>query len=312
MSRPAAADQLRRLLAMIPWLLEREEVSIDEVGARFGVSADQVVADVERAACIGLPPYSPGDLVDARIEDDRVVVEPTSARVFTRPPRLNREEGFAVLASATALLAVPGTDPDGPLARALRKVEQALGGEGHVALDVDAPEHLDVVRDAAEHGMRLRVVYYSAWRDDVTERDVDPYSVHLQRGRWHMTAHDHRSGQQRRFRVDRIERATPTGERCARRPVEPPAGVFEAPPDARVVVLRLPAAARWVVETYPVEWEAEADGTLRVRVAVAGAAWLERLLLRVGPEAVVVEPADLRDVGARAAARLLATYAAGL
>jgi proteasome accessory factor C len=72
-------------------------------------------------------------------------------------------------------------------------------------------------------------------------------------------------------------------------------------------VLDLPASARWVVESYPVEWT-EADGRLRVTMHVLGTAWLERLLLRVGADARVVEPAAMVDVGRDAAARLLTEY----
>ena len=51
------------------------------------------------------------------------------------------------------------------------------------------------------------------------------------------------------------------------------------------------------------------DGRLRVRLAVASERWLERVLLRAGPEAEVVEPAGVATIwGAAAAARLLARY----
>jgi len=36
--------------------------------------------------------------------------------------------------------------------------------------------------------------------------------------------------------------------------------------------------------------------------------WLERLLLRLGAAATVVEPAEWRDIGARAARRVLDAY----
>jgi proteasome accessory factor C len=74
----------------------------------------------------------------------------------------------------------------------------------------------------------------------------------------------------------------------------------------------VPASARWVAEAYdPREVEEVDDGRLRLRLAVAGERWLERLLLRVGPEAVVESPASHVDVGRRAALRLLSRYEAG-
>jgi predicted DNA-binding transcriptional regulator YafY len=57
-----------------------------------------------------------------------------------------------------------------------------------------------------------------------------------------------------------------------------------------------------------VEWDEAADGRLRVTFTVVGDRWLERVLLRLGPEASVVAPDDLRTTGRDAARRVLARY----
>jgi predicted DNA-binding transcriptional regulator YafY len=41
---------------------------------------------------------------------------------------------------------------------------------------------------------------------------------------------------------------------------------------------------------------------------VGGDAWLERLLLRLGPDAEVLEPVEDRELAADAATRILARY----
>jgi proteasome accessory factor C len=64
-----------------------------------------------------------------------------------------------------------------------------------------------------------------------------------------------------------------------------------------------------VVETYPTESvEVEPDGRLRVVLVASERPWLERLLLRLGPAAEVVEPDEARAAGPSAAKRLLARY----
>ena len=50
------------------------------------------------------------------------------------------------------------------------------------------------------------------------------------------------------------------------------------------------------------------EGAIVVSLAVGGKAWLERLLLQLGPQAEVLAPVELRDVGRDAAGRLLARY----
>ena len=74
-------------------------------------------------------------------------------------------------------------------------------------------------------------------------------------------------------------------------------------------MLELEPPARWVVEQYPHEGVEEGDeGRVRVRLRVGERAWLERLLLRLGPQVRVVEGDP--GVAAEAAARLLARYGA--
>ena len=88
-------------------------------------------------------------------------------------------------------------------------------------------------------------------------------------------------------------------------------GISDGSPE---VVLDLPADAAWVVEAYPVVTSrATGDGRLEVRLAVAGRSWLERLLMRLGPDARVVEiDAELGgpDLLAEVAARVLERYRA--
>ena len=64
-----------------------------------------------------------------------------------------------------------------------------------------------------------------------------------------------------------------------------------------------------MVESYPTEEvDTEPDGRLRVVMAVSEQALLERLLLRLGPAAVVVGPDDLPGFRAAAARRVLSRY----
>ena len=49
-------DRMRRLLIMLPWLMERGSASIIEMCERFQVSEQQLVSDLEQAAMCGLPP----------------------------------------------------------------------------------------------------------------------------------------------------------------------------------------------------------------------------------------------------------------
>ncbi len=91
------------------------------------MSAESLVSELEMAACCGVPPYTPDQLMEIVVTDTTV-----SARfgpALARPRRLSPHEGFALAAAARALVATPGSDEGGALSRALVKLERALGGE---------------------------------------------------------------------------------------------------------------------------------------------------------------------------------------
>jgi proteasome accessory factor C len=298
-----AGQQARRLLVMVPWLIGNSPVGLDELAEAFGISRAQAEKDVLAASMVGVPPYGPGDFVDVWLDGDEV--HSSYQPILDRPPRLTPAEGLVVVAAGRALLDVEGSGGGATLASALEKLEAVLG-RTKVAVDLQSPPLLGAVREAVAEGRRLHVRYYAAWRDEESERDIDPHVVHQQRGRWYVDAWCHRTESVRRFRIDRIRSLVDTGERFDPVRAPAPSSVYE-PPDALMteVTLDLPASARWVVEAYPCTWTAVGD-RLHVTVRVVGEAWLERLLLRVGPEARVVSPASLSELGARVAKRLLA------
>ena len=308
----ASGARLQRLLAMVPWIVNHDGPTVSEVCERFAITPAQLAADLEVMWLVGVPPYTPDALIDVVQEGDRVWIH--YADVFSAPQRLTPDQAIALLAAGASVLALPGADPDSALARGVQKLAGVLGVDGAQALEVDLGgaqvEVLDVLRTAVRERRRVHLDYYSYGRDTRTDRDVDPYLVHAEDGSLYLLGHCHLAGAERRFRVDRIASATLRSEHF-----EPPAttitaGVFEPDAEDPRVVLRLPAAARWVAETYPVEdVRDEADGSLTVTLAIAGEAWLERLLLSLGPDARVLDaPGDLAGAGTRAAARILARY----
>ena len=178
--RPAE-QRLRRLLVMLPWLMERGEVPVSEVAERFDLSEQDVVGDLELAAMCGLPPFV-DELIDVFIDEGMIVVG--VPRLFTRPLRLNSVEAFELLAAARAAMELPGADPDGALARGLAKLARALGEDdtAGVKIELDKPELVDRLATAATAHEQLRIDYVGADRDETTSAaDRPPPSVHRSR-----------------------------------------------------------------------------------------------------------------------------------
>jgi proteasome accessory factor C len=85
--------------------------------------------------------------------------------------------------------------------------------------------------------------------------------------------------------------------------------VYTPRSDDTRVTLELAPAAAWVAESYPTEAVTErADGSLEIVLAVSERAWLERLLVRLGPDARVVAPPEFASLAADAATRTLRRY----
>ncbi|MGA2838126.1 MAG: WYL domain-containing protein [Acidimicrobiales bacterium] len=323
---PDTASRLRRLLAILTWLAQEGEAPIDEVAARFDLTPGALVAELEMAACCGVPPYTPDQLLEIVVTDETV-----STRVGTtlaRPRRLSPREGLALAASARALLAVTGSDEDGALSRSLAKLERALG-QTAVEIELDTPELLDTVREALGSGERLAITYYSASTDQTTERTITPRNLFASEGHWYVDGWCESAGGVRRFRVDRIATAAPAGPAPAdvladgllvEAGVAAPAGDGDAPvaasrgafvpgPDSRRVRIAADPSMAWLLETVPSAGIVGEEGGRPVwEVFVGGDAWLERLLLRLGPDAVVVDPVEDRTLAPEAAARILERY----
>jgi proteasome accessory factor C len=306
--RAVAGAEIQRILAIVPWIVAHPGASKAVIAQRFGITTEQLDDDLALVLMIGVPPYSPGDYLDVD-EDDDGNVAIRLADPFRRPLRLAPSEGLALLAAGRALLAVPGSDPDGPLATALAKLEGALDLPDLV-VDVGEPPFLSSVRDATAHHARIEIDYWSAGRDDLTTRVIDPELVFFATGQWYLGAFCHRAREERMFRIDRVRGVRPTGEYF-----EPGATDFETgetysprATDTRVTLHLTPEAA-WVAEAYPTESVTDrADGSLEIVLAVSEIAWLERVLLQLGPDATVVAPESLHNVAAAAAQRILGRY----
>ncbi len=308
--RPLPGPRLRRVLALVPWIADHPGAALADVAARFDVNERELEHDLELLPLCGLPPYTPDRMIEVELVDGEVWIR--FAEYFGRPLRLTAEEGLALLAGGRALLAVPGSDTEGTLATALEKLAGTLGTGDGLAVEVGEPPHLEALRRAAAAGERVEVDYYSFGRDALTTRRIDPYAVFHAYGHWYAEAWCHLVDADRLFRVDRLQAVRATGE------VFEPRGdvatavaeaVFHPSPDDPRVTLELTPEAGWVVESYPCE-EAEErpDGSWRVVLAISERAWLERLLLRLGPDARVIAPAELRTAAADAAGRLLGRY----
>lgn len=300
---PRVSERLQRLLVVVPYVVQHPGTELAELTRLFGVREEALVEDLNLLFLSGLPPYSPGDLIDVEIQDGRVWIR--MADYFSRPLRLTRSEALALYLRGTALAAMPDVPEAPALASALAKLAEGLGPEtlGELPSRVDvAPagreaESLQALRRAAAEHRRVRIEYFATSSAEVTTREIDPEEVFSAIGNWYVVAFDHRSGQERLFRADRVHTVEETGETFEPRGLRGSGRPLYWPSERDVEVrLVLAPEARWVAEYYETTEQIErGDGRLEIVMPAARLEWTERLVLRLSGAAEVLAPSELKD-----------------
>lgn len=304
--RVTAADRLRRIVTILPWIAHRDGPTIDEICERFVVDRNDLLADLDVAFLIGVPPYTPDQLIDVIVEDDRVWV--TLGEYFTRPLTLSATEALGLLSAASIAAAFERAEADDPLTSAMAKLRGALGLASEDALAVSlgsGTEHLAALRDALEPRRLVEIDYYSHGRDEQRRRVIEPLRLWAAQGQWYVDAWCRAAEARRRFRVDRIVSATVLDELAPTRTLDPPASgaVFNAAGAESSIVFELADDDRWLLDSTPLESiDPLGHGRVRVKVAIGGRAFLERLLLRLGDRATILTFDSPEGTGANAAA----------
>lgn len=315
-SGEAATTRLARLLTMVPWLMGRQGIDIEQAARTLGVSRKQIEADLALLFVCGTPGHMPDDLIEAEWEEGYVYVR--NADTIAKPLRFTRDEALALTVGLRTLLDVPGLTERDAVDRALAKLVEATGESGdpsnrvRVSLERDGDEVLRLLREALDASRRVHLRYVVPSRDEMTERDVDPMRLLNTEGHWYLEGWCHRAQDVRMFRLDRVE-SVKVLDAAATVPTDAATtdlsrGFFapnDSDPSARI---RLAPEAAWVADYYPCHDVERSGEYLDVTLYVGDGRWLRRLLLQLGGAARVLRPASLTDDVADEARRALEAY----
>jgi proteasome accessory factor C len=309
-----ALDRIRRCLAMVPLIRARPGIRLGELASMFGVAEAEIRADITEVLTLcGVPPYLPHNYFVFQIDGDRVRIK--FAEHLRRPVHLTLQEALAI---GLALRGVGSgrVPPFGDAAARLReKLRTVLSSGDRAVLETldrsvagrPVPEPvtrtIEALKSAMAKNVAARIVYYTAGRDAVSEREIEPYGLVDHRGTWYVVARDSLRGKELPFRVDRIREVVPTGreylvpddfttERYRRDEMYVDVG------DEVAVKVRFSerVAAR-VAEGAPRrDVEARPDGSV-VRTFRTGprSRWLYALVARFGADAEVLSPREHRE-----------------
>ena len=152
MAKRGAVGRLERLLSMVPWIAERDGPTIDEICTSFEISRDALADDLNVVWMVGLHPFTPDELVEVTVADDRVWIR--YAEYLARPLQLTPEQGLALIAAGAGMRSLEGVSIGGPLDRGLTKLESLLGVAAAEMVDIEIggveTDTLELLRSATE------------------------------------------------------------------------------------------------------------------------------------------------------------------
>jgi predicted DNA-binding transcriptional regulator YafY len=304
-----------RVLGMLELLQTHHRLTGADLGARLGVDERTVRRYAATLAELGIP------VVAARGRYGGYRLSPG----YKLPPlMLTDEEAVAVVLGLLAASRL-GLETEAPatgvalakirrvlpaaLAERLAGVQESLGFTMERREGAARPATATLLAlGAATRANRRVSLTYRSWRGGVSLRQVDPYGLVFHAGRWYLTGHDHRRGEVRTFRLDRIS-AVDAGEETFEVPAgfDPVGHVTRSlagvpytwecevllETDLGQVRRRIPASVAELTES--------ADGVL-MRTRAQSLPGMAQMLAGLGWPFTVLRPDELRAaVGAHAA-----------
>jgi predicted DNA-binding transcriptional regulator YafY len=315
----ATTERVLRLLAL---LQRRPSWTAAELAAELGVTDRSVRRDVERLRALGYPVLATAGvgggyqlgagtrLPPLLLDDEEAIATAVSLRLASG--------GTVAGAGEAALRALTKLDQVMPPrlraeVRAVHGATETLVGPG---VQIDA-ELLVTLARACRDAVRVRFRY--AGRDGgERERTVEPVRMVATSRRWYLMARDVDRDDWRTFRLDRMREVAATTWRFrAREHPDPVAYVQRSVTEAPYRYLarvRLHAPADRIRELVPPQVGRVEDDHDGWCVLVAGGDeldWLAVHVARLGFEAEVLEPPELRQAAALLARRLAAMAGTG-
>ena len=274
---PRTRVELQRLVPLYP-----EE----DVAARRAFSRD-----IEALVRMGVPV----EVVDGQVPAYRVQRE-----AYELPdPGLSEEESAALhLALATVDVDLPEGSPAESLWKLTGGATQRITAPAGAVANLPGHEHLAILWAAVNERRRVRFAYRRA------ARHVEPWQLSCQRGHWYLRGFDVGRGDERLYRVDRIEGGVAAeGQRGA---FERPAGARSAtPPPAWLLGEEVRYVARLWVDAGQAAWassqpateveEVRPDGSIVLAVPVAHPPAFRSFALSLLDHAEVLGPPEARD-----------------
>jgi len=218
--RSGTTDTLMLLLALVPYVLDRGEVSVAEAARQFGRSDADITTAIRLIACAGIPgenqAYSHLDLfdIDWDLLENEQKITFWNTVALDHTPRFSAREASALIAGLQYLAAHPAysgrTDLDDVLTKITRGSAEGFASKIAVSQPATA-EHVEAVNQAITTKTSLDVLYHNKAGESGVRR-IDPLVIESRDALWYVRAWCHHRQALRTFRIDHMESVQQTLE----------------------------------------------------------------------------------------------------
>lgn len=311
----SADEQVRRMMAMIPYLYAHERTAVSELAEMFSVSEKTILKDLNNIWLSGSS-YELQNMVVVTFDDQDAYVSLSNADYFSHPQRFRFSEATTLLAGLQALRATLDSDGVEACDSASAKLKSALlEGERTAKVEIQfATGEIEIrqaLLDALQSGHQVLLTYHGQSRGEITTPTVDPARIITQEGFAYLQGWSSAASAWRLYRLDRIEEVDILDSVSMDQGTPPDLseGWLVHAPRKQDVVMELLPGASWVTWVHPVkDVEHLSGGKLRVTLEVVNETWFAQLLLSLGADVISVDPPSARDAALHQARRAVEFY----
>ena len=212
-------NRFDRVTSILIQLQSRKVVKAQDLAERFGVSLRTIYRDIRSLEEAGIPLYGEAGVGYSMADGYRLP-----------PVMFTKEEAMAFLTAEKLIEKLADLETGKSYKEALYKIKAVLKGQEKDLLEeVDEriivrknpnplrtnskSKLLPTILEAIGHKTVLSIDYHSFYKEEKTNRCLEPIGIFYEGGNWHLIAYCRLRGDYRDFRIDRISALQATGER---------------------------------------------------------------------------------------------------
>jgi proteasome accessory factor C len=289
-----------RLLDLVPYLNSHQGISLKDLAQQFDVTVAQMSADLTTLWMCGLPGYTPLELMDLDFESGYVTIR--NAATLAKPRAITFDEGVALILGLDLLSSSLSSDQS-ELETSIVNLKTIIASKIGLSVALKAqpkssPAVSIVINDGLTKISNLHIKYHSLYRDEISERTIQPLELIEENENQYLRAYCFLAGAIRDFRVDRILEAVLTTDKPTAK--ETNSGTEQI--DFTILVKK---PSRDIVERFDIS---QSEVNAKKSLCSYSRQWIERSIMASGDGIELLTPTAIRSEIAQKAQLILDRY----